>query len=104
MALLSSEKVKQYSDDSGRPLIQVLDWWEWQTGLKYKPLSRWKPPFSIREFRNKLKKGGEIGYAAEAKTPHPSQGRSIGMLVNNLTIYGLGRWVNASFTLSSGYS
>ncbi len=36
--------VIRYTDDSGRPLIQVIDWWEWQTGLKYKAASHYQPP------------------------------------------------------------
>ena len=36
--------IQRYEDDNGRPLIQVLDWWEWQTGLKYKPASHYQPP------------------------------------------------------------
>ena len=33
-----------YEDERGRPLIQVSDWWEWQTGLKYKPPSHYQAP------------------------------------------------------------
>jgi hypothetical protein len=36
--------IKRYEDNTRRPLIQVLDWWEWQTGLKYKAPSRYQPP------------------------------------------------------------
>ena len=36
--------IKRYEDNTRRPLIQILDWWEWQTGLKYKPSSRYQPP------------------------------------------------------------
>ena len=33
-----------YTDDKGRALIQVLDWWEWQKGLKYKATSHYQAP------------------------------------------------------------
>jgi hypothetical protein len=36
--------IARYKDDTGRPLIQILDWWQWQTGLKYKSPSRYQPP------------------------------------------------------------
>lgn len=36
--------IKRYNDGSGRPLIQVLDWWEWQTGLRYKAPSHYQAP------------------------------------------------------------
>ena len=36
--------VTLYKDDTGRSLIQVLDWWEWQAGLRYKSASRYQAP------------------------------------------------------------
>lgn len=33
-----------YRDDKGRSLIQVTDWWDWQTGLKYKSASHYQAP------------------------------------------------------------
>lgn len=33
-----------YKDGKGRQLIQIADWWEWQTGLKYKSPSHYEPP------------------------------------------------------------
>ncbi|MFC2045328.1 hypothetical protein ACFLUH_01450 [Chloroflexota bacterium] len=36
--------IQQYNDDKVRPLIQILDWWEWQVGLKYKPASFFQAP------------------------------------------------------------
>ena len=36
--------IAMYTDDTGRPLIQVLDWWDWQTGLRYKVASRYQAP------------------------------------------------------------
>ena len=36
--------VIQYEDKKGRALIQVVDWWEWQTGLKYKAASHYDAP------------------------------------------------------------
>jgi hypothetical protein len=36
--------IQRYKDDTGRPLIQVVDWWGWQTGLKYKAPSHYQSP------------------------------------------------------------
>ena len=36
--------VKLYTDDKERELIQVVDWWEWQTGLRYRSSSHYQPP------------------------------------------------------------
>ena len=33
-----------YKDDDERQIIQVNDWWTWQTGLRYKSASRYKSP------------------------------------------------------------
>jgi hypothetical protein len=33
-----------YKPSNGRSLIQVRDWWEWQTGLKYKAPSHYEAP------------------------------------------------------------
>ncbi|MFC2032959.1 hypothetical protein ACFLUB_00300 [Chloroflexota bacterium] len=43
--LMEEQKlIKCYKDTNGRLLIQVLDWWQWQTGLKYKTASHYEPP------------------------------------------------------------
>ena len=42
--MVEQKLIKCYKDDNSRPLIQVLDWWEWQTGLKYKASSRYQAP------------------------------------------------------------
>ena len=36
--------IKRYEDDTARPLIQVLDWWEWQKGLRYWSPSHYQAP------------------------------------------------------------
>lgn len=36
--------IKRYEDDTGRPLIQVLDWWQWQKGLRYWSPSHYQAP------------------------------------------------------------
>lgn len=36
--------IELYEDSNGRPLIQILDWWQWQTGLKYKAASHYEAP------------------------------------------------------------
>ena len=33
-----------YFDDKGKPLIQIADWWEYQTKLLYKSPSRYQAP------------------------------------------------------------
>ncbi|MFC1945121.1 hypothetical protein ACFLWF_00025 [Chloroflexota bacterium] len=41
------EKAKlilRYKDSKDRNLIQVIEWWEYQTGLKYKSASHYEPP------------------------------------------------------------
>lgn len=42
--MVDQKLITLYTDDKGRPLIQVLDWWEWQTGLKYKAASHYQAP------------------------------------------------------------
>lgn len=45
LELMAGQKlIIQYTDDSGRPLIQISDWWEWQTGLKYRSASHYQAP------------------------------------------------------------
>lgn len=36
--------IQRYYDSKGRSLIQILDWWQWQSGLKYRAPSRYEPP------------------------------------------------------------
>ena len=36
--------IKCYKDGNSRTLIQVLDWWQWQTGLRYKTPSHYEAP------------------------------------------------------------
>ncbi|MFC1872852.1 hypothetical protein ACFLYV_03955 [Chloroflexota bacterium] len=36
--------ILRYLDSKGRDLIQVVDWWEYQTGLKYKSPSHFEAP------------------------------------------------------------
>ena len=45
LELMSKQKLIQlYKDDTGRTLIQVIDWWQWQTGLRYKAPSHFQAP------------------------------------------------------------
>ena len=45
LQLMAEQKlVLLYKDSNGRPLIQVVDWWQWQTGLMYKSASRHEAP------------------------------------------------------------
>lgn len=34
----------KYKDDKGRELIQIKDWWDWQTGMKYFSPSHYQTP------------------------------------------------------------
>ena len=34
----------KYRDDKGRELVQISDWWEWQTGMKYFAPSHYQAP------------------------------------------------------------
>ena len=38
-----------YFDDNGKPLIQITDWWEYQTKLLYKSPSRYQAPEGWRD-------------------------------------------------------
>lgn len=45
LELMGEQKlIISYADSNGRPLIQILDWWQWQTGLKYKSASHYEAP------------------------------------------------------------
>ena len=33
-----------YEDSKGRLLIQIVDWWDWQTGLRYRGASHYEAP------------------------------------------------------------
>jgi hypothetical protein len=45
LQLMEKEKlVILYEDNKGRSLIQIVDWWEWQTGLKYRAPSHYQAP------------------------------------------------------------
>lgn len=39
-----SKLIILYEDKKGRPLIQIADWWDWQTGLRYKAASHYEAP------------------------------------------------------------
>ena len=47
--MATQDLVILYKDDSGRPLVQIKDWWEWQTGLKYKAPSHYQPPSNWKD-------------------------------------------------------
>ena len=45
LQLMRDEKlIILYKDKKGRLLIQVADWWDWQTGLRYKSASPYEAP------------------------------------------------------------
>jgi hypothetical protein len=45
LQLMEEEKlIILYEDKKGRPLIQVTDWWDWQTGLRYRAASHYQAP------------------------------------------------------------
>lgn len=38
------ELIIRYEDSKGRSLIQITDWWDWQTGLRYRAASHYEAP------------------------------------------------------------
>ena len=42
--MVDSKLIIAYRDGKGRVLLQVSDWWDWQTGLRYKSASHYQPP------------------------------------------------------------
>jgi len=43
--LMEAERlIIPYMDSKGRSLIQITDWWDWQTGLRYKSASHYEAP------------------------------------------------------------
>jgi hypothetical protein len=45
LELMEEQKlIQRYEDNTARPLIQVVDWWEWQKGLRYKVASHYQAP------------------------------------------------------------
>jgi len=34
----------RYEDSKGRPLIQIVDWWDWQSALRYRGASHYEAP------------------------------------------------------------
>jgi hypothetical protein len=57
-----------YEDQKGRQLIQVKDWWEWQTGIKYKAASHYEAPegwvdqITPRDDNGRFTRDGSISY------------------------------------------
>jgi hypothetical protein len=54
-----------YTDDKKRPLIQVADWWDFQTGLRYKSASHYQAPDG---WEDKITPRDEMGRFAEDKS------------------------------------
>lgn len=45
LEMMESQKlIIRYEDSKGRSLIQIADWWDWQTGLRYKSPSHYEAP------------------------------------------------------------
>lgn len=44
MLMEDQRLIIRYEDSKERSLIQIADWWDWQTGLKYKAPSHFEPP------------------------------------------------------------
>jgi len=57
-----------YNDSKGRLLLQVADWWEWQTGLRYKSESHYEPPIG---WEDKLTPRGDKGRFTKEETDSP---------------------------------
>jgi hypothetical protein len=57
-----------YNDSNGRQLIQVSDWWEWQTGFRFKAASHYEPPkewidqITPRDDNGRFTRDGSISY------------------------------------------
>lgn len=49
-----------YTDSQARGLIQVLDWWQWQTGLRIRTPSRYDPP-PIEDWQDRITTRDETG-------------------------------------------
>ena len=47
----------KYEDSKGRSLIQIADWWDWQTGLKYKAASHYEAPKDWQDNVTQREKG-----------------------------------------------
>ena len=61
LSAMEEEKlIFRYSDRHGRGLIQVLDWWQWQTGLRIKTPSRYEPP-PIEGWQDRITTRDEMG-------------------------------------------
>jgi hypothetical protein len=62
---LMSEKglVIRYKDSKGWELIQIADWWDWQTGLIYRAPSHYEAP---KEWEGRVTpRGGDGKFAKE---------------------------------------
>ena len=55
--MVEQKLILWYRDSKSRQLIQVVDWWDWQTGLKYKASSHYEPPPSWQDKVTKREKG-----------------------------------------------
>ena len=65
--LMEGQKlIKCYKDSKGSLLIQVLDWWQWQTSLKYKTASHYEAPDGGED---KLTKRDESGRFTSEEDP-----------------------------------
>ena len=42
--MVEQNLIISYTDNRKHRLIQVVDWWDWQTGLKYRASSHYQPP------------------------------------------------------------
>ena len=42
--MAEQDLIIRYRDDKGRELIQISDWWSWQTGMKYFAPSHYQAP------------------------------------------------------------
>jgi len=57
-----------YEDSKGRILIQIANWWDWQTGLKYKSASHYESP---EGWEDRLTPRGDNGRFAKDEPNSP---------------------------------
>lgn len=70
-ALAGLEKVRlilRYDDPKHGPVIQVTDWWEWQSGLRLRLPSRYAPPKGWQDRVSEPSPRGESGRFIPAGT------------------------------------
>ena len=59
--LMEDQKlIIRYEDSKGRPLIQIVDWWDWQSALRYRGASHYEAPPSWEDRVTSRDDGGKF--------------------------------------------